>query len=273
MTIQAPSPERILDIAIDFGLDLSDEDARSFAGLIAGSVPSYNRLDELAEPSLPVKYHTPGYRPAPDENPYNAWYWRCEIKGPIRDPSPKRVAIKDNVCVAACLHERLPGDRGLRARSRRHGGHPDPGCRRRDRGQGGLRGSVLLGREPHQQAGADQEPAPADALSGRPSCGSGAALAAGDCDMALGGDQGGSIRIPGAWCGVYGLKPTHGLGCPTPASCRSSSPSTIAAPWRTRSRTLRSCSRRLPVRTATIRARSMCRCKTIWPTSIRALPA
>ena len=38
-----------------------------------------------------------------------------------------------------------------------------------------------------------------------------AALAAGDCEMALGGDQGGSIRIPGSWCGVYGLKATHGL--------------------------------------------------------------
>ena len=65
MTIQVPSPEQILDVAIDFGLDLSQEDARSFAGLIAGSVPSYNRLDELAEPSLPVKYpRTPGHRPA-----------------------------------------------------------------------------------------------------------------------------------------------------------------------------------------------------------------
>ena len=29
--------------------------------------------------------------------------------------------------------------------------------------------------------------------------------------MAIGGDQGGSIRIPGCWCGIYGLKPTHGL--------------------------------------------------------------
>jgi amidase len=29
--------------------------------------------------------------------------------------------------------------------------------------------------------------------------------------MAIGGDQGGSIRIPAAYCGIYGMKPTHGL--------------------------------------------------------------
>ena len=29
--------------------------------------------------------------------------------------------------------------------------------------------------------------------------------------MALGGDQGGSIRMPSAYCGTYGMKPTHGL--------------------------------------------------------------
>jgi amidase len=47
-------------------------------------------------------------------------------------------------------------------------------------------------------------------LPGGSSSGSAAATAAGACDFALGSDTGGSVRVPAALCGIYGIRPTHG---------------------------------------------------------------
>lgn len=58
--------------------------------------------------------------------------------------------------------------------------------------------------------GTPENPRAEGRLCGGSSCGSAAAVAAALCDFALGTDTAGSVRVPSAFCGLFGLRPTHG---------------------------------------------------------------
>ena len=69
-------------------------------------------------------------------------------------------------------------------------------------------GIAVTGNNPHH--GVARNPYEVDHYTGGSSSGSGGAVAAGLCPVAIGADGGGSVRIPSAFCGVYGIKATFG---------------------------------------------------------------
>jgi amidase len=58
--------------------------------------------------------------------------------------------------------------------------------------------------------GTPLNPSAPDRVPGGSSSGSASAVAAGLCDFALGTDSGGSVRVPSSFCGLFGIRPTHG---------------------------------------------------------------
>ena len=66
----------------------------------------------------------------------------------------------------------------------------------------------ILGENAHD--GTPENPRAPGRVPGGSSSGSASAVAAGECDIALGTDTGGSVRVPASFCGLYGMRPTHG---------------------------------------------------------------
>ncbi|HET6519066.1 MAG TPA: amidase, partial [Geminicoccaceae bacterium] len=213
-TVAAPSLAELERIARGLHMDLAPQDLEEYRALMGGVLASYRRLDRFDEPRLPVKYpRSPGHRPPADENPLNAWYWRCSIRGAEGGRlAGKRVAIKDNVCVAG-----VPMMNGANILE---GFVPDQDAtivtRILDAG-GEIVGKAVCehfcfsGSSHTSDTGHVLNPHDPTRSAGGSSSGSAALVAAGEVDMAIGGDQGGSIRIPASYSGAFGIKPTYGL--------------------------------------------------------------
>ena len=210
----SPTKEELKSIGRQYHFDLSDEELEFFSTVIEGFLPSYRKIEALPDPKPPVKYpRSPGYQPTGDENPLNAWYWRCSIKGAESGKlAGKTVAVKDTVSVAgvpmmigsAVMEGFMPDyDATVVTRILDAGGEIVGKATCEDLCCSGSSQTSVPGpvRNPHNPAYS----------AGGSSSGSGALVVNGDCDMALGGDQGGSIRIPAAQVGAVGLKPTYSL--------------------------------------------------------------
>ncbi len=213
-TVTRPTHEQMKDIVSLLHMSMSDREIDEYLQVLEGTFAAYDRLNQLPDNLPAVRYpRTPGYRPAAAENRLNAWAAKTEVRGAPYGPlAGKRVVLKDNVCLAgvpmmngaSTLEGYVPDiDATLVTRILDAGGtivgkaHCEYFCL-----SGGSHTSAL---------GPVHNPYKLGYAAGGSSSGTGALVGSGEIEMGIGGDQGGSIRMPSCWSGCYGMKATHGL--------------------------------------------------------------
>lgn len=195
-------------------LTLSDVELDMYAAFMAGLTDNFNWIAATPVPSVPVKYpRGPGQAPSAAENPYNAWYWKASIKGASSGKlAGKRVVIKDNIAVAG-----LPMMNGSKVMQ---GFVPDEDAtvvtRVLDAGAEVIGKAVcenfcFSGGSHTSATGPVRNPRNPDYMTGGSSSGCAALIVTGEADLAIGSDQGGSVRMPASFSGICGIKPTYGL--------------------------------------------------------------
>jgi amidase len=207
----------LIDIGDRYHIDLTENEMEIMSELVAAVMGGYDELDQYPDPLREVipAVRIPGERPSLEEDPLNGIVRRCSVKatGGARGAlSGKSIGVKDTICVAGIpmtcasrlLYDFVPDiDATIVTRILKAGGHITAVLNTDDFAfsGGGHTSAYGPGRNP-----TNPKHAP-----GGSSNGSATAPATGQVDIALGGDQGGSIRIPSSWSGIVGLKPTHGL--------------------------------------------------------------
>jgi amidase len=214
MTVSRPSAADVDAAAKHFGFRLDTDAKRGLEAVVGFTLGSYDVVDELydelARPQAPDR----AYRfPEPADNPLGAWYVTAEINSGAQGPlSGRTVAIKDNIAVAG-----IPMMNGSRAVE---GFVPSRDATVVERllaagatiaGKSVCEDLCCSGSSFTSASGPVRNPWDTTREAGGSSSGSAALVAAGEVELALGGDQGGSIRIPASLCGIVGHKPTHGL--------------------------------------------------------------
>lgn len=213
--VRRPNIEEILELAESEYMHPDDEDLEELQKFFDIAMGAMDVLDDASAPEIPVKYkeRDKGYRPTPEEDPYNVFIRKCLVKGaPSGKLAGVRVGVKDNIKVAGVpmsnasrfMHGYVPDiDATIVEKMLDEGASVIGKLNMDEFSLNGTGESSFYGymRNPHN---------PEYSAAGS-SGGSGAAVALGEVDLAIGGDQGGSGRLPASWCGVVSMKPTHGL--------------------------------------------------------------
>lgn len=214
MAFKLPNTDQLRKLGAEMGMDITADYANQVIDYITPFADGYRMIASLADELPPIKYPRGAfYRPEGEENKYGAWAVKAHIKGAKSGKlAGKKVAIKDTYCVAG-----LPLTNGA---SVLEGYVPEFDAtivtRLLDAGAEIVGKSVceyfsFSGGAATSVSGPVHNPRAWGHTPGGSSTGSGALVAAGEVDMATGGDQAGSIRIPASLSGVVGIKPTWGL--------------------------------------------------------------
>ena len=214
-----PDVDEVVAVAKELGIHLGPEEAVLYRKYLMAQLDQFDTFVQtrLEEPKPPIvsAARKPGYQPSPEEDPLNAWMWKCRIEGKADGLlTGKTVSYKDHIAVAGmpmsfgsfALDGFIPDfdatvvTRVLQAGGTIIGKHVMNGLSG-GFGTGGAIGDYGRPLNPHNP----------EHVTGGSSSGSAAAVAAGEVDISFGGDQGGSIRIPAAFSGIIGHKPTFGL--------------------------------------------------------------